>query len=230
MEEADSRVKTYLANVIYDAGKIEDSADILRKLIDTKFTFGEDEKSLFLKVWSGMILPIRLAIQNIEDSSPSSANMEIAINSLKEKLKGLLDEAIDITSSVIIPRTDSDEQRSNYTKRLADFLRYRVPCLPLEEREKAASDSKMAYEKALEILKVMPNPPIDLSYKIRVNYSILKWEFLDEKEEAFNTLTEMKKEAEGSIEKYSDELKQKIREVIEVMNQNLEIWKERDIH
>lgn len=229
MEEADSRVKTYLANVIYDAGKIEDSADILRKLIDTKFTFGEDEKSLFLKVWSGMISPIRLAIQNIEDCVPSGTNMDIAVNSLKEKLKVLLDEAIDIISSIVIPRTDNDEVRSGYTKKLADFLRYRVPCLPPEEREKAAEDSKMAYEKALDILKVISCPPIDLCYKIRLNYCILKWEFLNEKEEAFNTVIDMKKEAENSIEKYNDELKQKIKEIIEIMNQNLELWRDRGI-
>ena len=227
MFEADNRVKIFLAKALYEAGRNDEAASIIKSLHESKFQFAGEEKPLIINIWMGIISPLRSAIMNIEDNTFESEKISTAINTLKEDLLKRSDEIIELLKTVIIPGTEKDEERSNYTKSLADFLRYKCVCVSPENVQKVAEESKSTYQKSLEILHVMPSPPIQLDFRIQLNNAILMADHLGQREQAIEQISELRKEISLSFEKYNDDIKPAIKEIIELMDENVQIWKER---
>ena len=226
MFEADNRVKMFLARSLFEAGRNDDAADIIKNLNSANFAFSDDDKSLIINIWMSIISPLRVAIMNIqEDAQPGDA-INTAIQSLKDILLTKSEEIINLVKTAVIPSAETDELRAKYTKYLADFIRYKLICVPPDQIEKIANESKQLYQKALDTLHVMQTPPPDLEYKIILNNSILLVDGFGQRDQAIETISEARKEMGVSFEKYSDEMKPKIQEIMDLMDENLKIWQE----
>ena len=226
MFEADNRVKMFLSRSFYEAGRYEDAADIIKNLNSANFTFSNEDKPLIINIWMSIVSPLRTAILNMEaDAEPGDA-INTAIKTLKDILSEKTNEIISLLRSSIIPSAETDELRANYTKYLADFLRYKLLSLSSSEYDKTANESKQLYQKALDTLHVMQTPPPDLEYKIQLNNAILMVDALGQKEQAIETISELRKEIGNSFEKYSEGMKPKIQDIMDLMDENLQIWQE----
>ena len=225
MFEADNRVKMFLARSFYEAGKYEDAANAIKSLKLSQFSFSDEDKSLIINIWLNIISPIRTAILNIQEDAEIGDSVLSAIQALKDILSEKSNEIISFLKDNIIPTAESDEMRATYTKYLADFLRYKLLSLPSETSEEA-NEAKQLYQKALDILHVMQKPPPELEYKIQLNNAILMVDAFGLKDKAIETITELRKELSISFEKFTDDMKPRIQEIIDLMDENLELWQE----
>ena len=226
MFEADNRVKMFLARSLYEAGRNDDAADIIKNLNSSNFAFSDDDKLLIINIWMNIISPLRVAIMNIQEDAEPGDPINTAIQSLKDILLTKVDEIIDLLKKTIVPSAETDELRAKYTKYLADFLRYKLICVLPDQIEKIGNESKQLYQKALDTLHVMQTPPPDLEYKIMLNNAILMVDCFGQKDQAIETISEARKEMGLSFEKFSDEMKPKIQEIMDLMDENLKIWQE----
>lgn len=220
MQETSNQIKIYLARVIFEGGRAEDAAKIIRPLVQSKFHFEGEDRELLMNIWNHVINPIRLAIMNIQDVAPHHG--ELAIQKLNEPLLNYLDEIINLLNSDIIPATAGDDEgKARYGKYLADFLRYKCDCVPRDQKESIASLSKKNYEKSLELYRSLPGNHTELILQIQINYSILLADHMGQTQKAIDILSKEHHDASVSLGKYPEDIKIKIQELINLMAENL---------
>ncbi|EAY19078.1 14-3-3 protein [Trichomonas vaginalis G3] len=225
MFEADNRVKMFLSRAIFEAGQVTDASKIVKSLAEANYPFTNEDKTLIVDIYEALVVPLRTAVMNIDNGLEPDSSVQSALQELKTLLLTGTDDIINIIQKNILPTCDTDESRANFLKAQADFQRYRVISLPAEKMAEAAEQSQQSYKKAQDVLNIMPNPPIDLSLKLQLNQAILLADFLGQKDKAIEDITQLRKDTSSSFEKYSDDIKPKINEIIDLMDENLSIWK-----
>lgn len=225
MFEADNRVNIYLAHVFYDAGRVNDAADIIRQLVDAKYTLQPEDRMLVINIWLSIINPHRNAILNIKEIPKPCDNIHIAMTQLIEILNQRLDEIISIIKTQILPQFADEEGKVIYYKYLADFERYKLGCVDSSQIPQLANDSRTYYVKAIDILKSQTNQNIELLMSTNLNFSILLADHLNLKDKALDTLTQQHHDLSVSLEKYPMEIRQRLQDLIDLMAENIQRWK-----
>ncbi|KAH0785481.1 14-3-3 protein [Histomonas meleagridis] len=224
--EIDENVKAYLAGIIYDAGRAQDSADILLELLEAKYTFQNSDAQLFISVWSDLISPLRIAILNMKDDLGEQSS---AIKELKNVLNEKLNQIINILQDIFIPLAQDELTQASYIKKLADFQRYKIECYDGEEKKTLSNESQKNYKKTLTILdNFHENIRNELNISTELNYAILLADYLDQRQTAEETLTRISNELENSISKYPEKERSKIQDYIDIMKENLARWNAKD--
>ena len=224
MFEADNRVKLYLIRVLHESGRHQDSSLIIKSLIESNFIFVEEDFHLIISVWQSIINPLRIAIINVNELISNENHYSLANLELKNQLNLKLTEFIEYLKTSIIPKAESDETKAIFYKHLGDFQRYKLICINEDEKKTISFESKTSYEKSLDIIRVMAKPQIELKTTIILNLSILNANYLNLKQKSIDTINELKKETKQSFEKFSEELKPKMQNLIDLMEENLLTW------
>lgn len=225
MFEADNRVNIYLAHVLYDAGRANDAANIMRQLVDAKYTLQPEDRILVINIWLSIINPHRSAILNIKDIPKPCDNIQTAVTQIVDILNQRLDEIINIIKTQILPQINDEEGKAVYYKYLADFERYKLSCIDSSQVPQLASDSRAHYVKTIDILKNQQNKNIELLMSTYLNFSILLGDHLNLKDKALETLTQQHHELSVTIEKYPMEIRQNLQDLIDLMAENIQRWK-----
>jgi hypothetical protein len=225
MLEADSRVKIYLSRVIFEAGRTEEAASIVNSLVAEDYPFAPDDRQLVITIWQSLISPLRMALMAVKEAPPPCANMHVAVQKLNGLLRTRIDEIINILTRSLIPNAADEESKGHFLKALADFQRYNLECAEMTEVPKIANESRQNYLKAIDILKALPQPKMDLLLATQLNIGILLGDFFDQKAKAIELLTQQHHELSVSLEKYPEDIRAKIREIGELMLSNIERWK-----
>lgn len=225
MFEADNRVNIYLAHVIYDAGQAEDAANIIRQLVDSKYTFQPEDRMLVINVWLSIINPHRSAILNIKDIPKPCDNIDLAVTQMVDILNQRLDEIISIIKTHILPQLADEEGKAMYYKYLADFERYKLDCVDSSQIPQISSESRAYYVKTIDILKGQQSKYIELLMSTYLNFCILLGDHLNMKDKALETLTQQHHELSVTLEKYPMEIRQRLQDLIDLMAENIQRWK-----
>lgn len=224
MQEADNRVKVYLARVIYESGKPDDAADIIQPLFDAKYQFQKEDRNLIITIWQAVINPIRTAIINMKDVSQPGDNIHLAITSLKEILNKKLDDIIQIVSADFIPSTPEEDLKAFFLKLLADFQRYKVECIPESDKPALIAESRKNYEKSIDYLRAIPIPHVEQINQTYLNYAILIADYCGDKQKAYDLIFAQHHELSVSLEKYPADIREKIQDIIDLMKENIDRW------
>jgi hypothetical protein len=225
MLDADSRVKIYLARVVFEAGRAEDAATIVNSLVADDYPFQTDDRFLIVNIWQALIGPLRMAIMSVKEAPPPCANMHLAIQTLQELLHTRLTEIIGILTKTLIPNAQDEETKSLFLKALADFHRYTLECVDVTEVPRIANESRQTYLKAIDILKVLPQQKVELLMSAYLNFAILLADYFDQKPKAIDMLSQHHHDLSVSMEKYPEDVRGKIREIADMMLANIERWK-----
>ena len=223
MQDIDNKVKGYLARIIFDSGKNEEAAALLKPLIEQKVPFQGEDRDLLINVYDSCINPLRIAIMNIKEVAPEHA--PLVTDKLNIRLLHYLDEIISEFNNDIIPSTAGDEEnRAKYSRYLADFLRYKLDCVSNEEKPPIAALSRKNYEKSIELYRSLPALHVEDMTQTLINYTILLADHLGQIQKAIDILSKEHKEASVSLDKYPEDLKNKVQEFIGIMADNLRRW------
>ncbi|OHT06031.1 14-3-3 protein [Tritrichomonas foetus] len=225
MFEADNRVKIYLAHVIYESGKINDAADIIRQLVEAKYVLQPEDRMLVINVWLSIVNPHRSAILNMKDIPKPCDNIHIAIEEMTEILNKNLDEIINIIQTHILSQSMEEEGKALFLRYLADFQRYKLDCVDPAEIAKIGSESRSNYMKAIDFFKTQPNQNVEILMSSYLNYSILLADYLDQKLKALDLITQQHHELSMSLEKYPPDTRAKVQDIVDLMAENIERWK-----
>jgi hypothetical protein len=228
MFQVDLRVRVYLLRVFFEAGRADDAVRIIKSLVDSDYTFQNDERHLIVGVWQSCVTPLRMAVLNIRDAPHPNANLSVAADTIQADLRRRLSEMIGIIGGHLLPRTGDDEVRAFYLKALADFQRYQLDCVERAAIPTLASESRQNYAKAVELLKVLPQPRVELLMSAQLNFAILLADYLDQKKKALEMLTQSHHDLSVSLEKYPEERRAKLRDIITLMSENIDRWKPLD--
>jgi hypothetical protein len=128
-------------------------------------------------------------------------------------------------SKSLIPNASDEESKGHFLKALADFQRYHAECAEIAEIPRIANESRQNYLKAIDLLKALPQPRMDLLFAAQLNIGILLGDYFDQKAKAIELLTQQHHELSVSLEKYPEDIRAKIREIGETMMSNIERWK-----
>ena len=226
MFEADNRVKIYLANVIFEAGKTSDAAEIVRQLFEEKYIFQKDDRMLVINIWLSLINPKRTAILNMREIQKPNENVPLAVQEMTTIVKKELDEIIDLVSNQFL-KTDhlEDDVKAVFLRYLADFQRYKLDCVEMHEIPQLGSESRANYVKALDIFKSQQNPNTEFLMSTYLNYCILLADYLDQKVKAIDILSQHHHDLYVSLEKYPPDVRVKIQDLIDLMAENIQRWK-----
>jgi hypothetical protein len=225
MFQADLRVRVYLLRVIFEAGRAEDSAQIIKSLVENDYTFQSEERNLVIAVWQSCLTPLRLAVLNIRDAPHPNANLGVAVTTIQENLRNRLSEMIGILGSHLLPRTSDEEVRAFYLKALADLQRYQLDCVERTAIPALASESRQNYVRAIELFKGLAQPRVELLMSAQLNFAILLADFLDQKKKALEILAQCHHDLSVSLEKYTEDRRTKLRDIMALMTENIDRWK-----
>lgn len=228
MFEADTKVKLYLARVIYDAGRPNEASDILRSVMKDNYAFHADEFGMIISIWTDLIKPLRLSIVNLEDMEQPNDHIPGVIAELKVKLNELLDEIILLLSKTFVPQATEEEQRGRYLKALADFERYKLECIDESEILEVAGSARENYLKAIDTFKTLPQQCAELLTASELNYAILLADYLNEKKKAVGLMEKGFSSLSVSLEKYPEDIRGRMKELLDLMAANIERWKPKE--
>ena len=223
MFEADARVKCYLARVVFDAGRVQEAAAIIKSLIEAKYTFQSEDRNLVIAIWRELINPLRYAICALENCRKPNEHMAMPATTLKNTLLQRLNEVLGVIESFVGQVTEVT--KGNYLKTLADFQRYKLECLGKSEGHEIAHNCRENYQKAIEIFRKFSQECGELLIGSQLNLSILLAEYLDQRKKAYDIVSELHHSLSISIEKYPEEMRGRLRNMLIVMQSNCEKWK-----
>jgi hypothetical protein len=223
VDRASPNVKMYLLRVIFEAGCNEDAAHLIKTLCNEDFTFLTDSRSLLISVWQAVLTPLRIAIMNVKESpGPHSS---VVLRTLEELLKDRISEFIELLTQRILPKATSEEDVAIYTLTLADFQRYQLETIEREGIPALANESRQNYVRAIEMLKALSQSRLDTVMLANVNYAILLADYLLQRKKAIELLTGHHHTLTVSMDKYSDELRAQLKDVVALMTENITRWK-----
>lgn len=226
--ESDTKVKLYLARVIYDAGRPDEASEIIRSLMKDNYAFHGEECNLLLSVWTDLIKPLRMALVNLEDMDQPNDHIPMVIDELKSKLNDRLDEIILLLSKTFIGQVTEEEQRGKYLKSLADFQRYKLDCVDASEIPEVAAAARENYMRAIDIFRTLPQQCAELLTASELNYAILLADYCNEKKKAIGLMEKGFSTLSVSLEKYPEDIRGKMKELMDLMAFNIERWKPKD--
>jgi hypothetical protein len=223
VDRASPNVKMYLLRVIFESGCNEDAAHLITTLCNEDFTFLSDSRSLLISVWQGVLTPLRIAIMNVKESA--GPHSPVVLRTLEGLLKDRITELIELLTQRILPKTTTEEDRAIYTLTLADFQRYQLDTIEREGIPALANESRQNYVRAIEMLKALSQSRLDIVMSAQVNYAILLADYLLQRKKAIELLTQHHQTLTMSMDKYPDELRAQLKDVMVLMLENITRWK-----
>lgn len=224
MNEGEIRAKVYLARSIFEAGRPSDSYTVLKTLIESEGSLTA-EWSLITSVWQEIIDPIRTAIMNMDDVRSPNTNIPLATQALKDDLNAKLSEMSTLLEEHLIPASVDEETKGIFIKTLADFQRYRLECVDKESFGEVSASARANYVKAIDIFRTLPKQSGELVMSAQLNYAILLADYLNQEKKAVEIISQNIRDLDGSLDKFPEEEKEALRDLLDVMMDNLERWK-----
>jgi len=123
----------------------------------------------------------------LKENEKGSANAEIVTEyktKIEHELNKMCQSILDVLSSFLIPKANSDEASIFYYKMQGDYYRYLAEVLTGEKKNQVSDNALQAYQKATDVAtKTLPaTHPIRLG--LALNFSVFYYEILSKPEEA----------------------------------------------
>jgi hypothetical protein len=131
-----------------------------------------------------------------------------------------------VVTKCILPKTTDEEDVAMYTLNIADFQRYQLETVELEAVPGLANESRQNYIRAIELLKAFPQALLATLMKANLNYAILMAEHLMQRKRAIELLTQHHRTLTLSFDKYPDDLRVQIKDVMALMVDAMTRWKD----
>lgn len=222
----------FLARVAEQAEKFEDMVNFLKPVLDSKgAALTVDERNLLSVAFKNLISSKRTAWRTITaiEQNPKYAKHTDALAAYKKKIESQLyadcENIIDIVKSKVLSKSSEDEARAFFVKMVGDYYRYIAETAQDAKLEQVKTEALKAYEEANGIT-LPPCNPIKLG--LALNFSVFYYEVMKNQARACELAEQALQLALDKIDEISEEDFRDAKSIIELLKENLTLWKEEE--
>ena len=221
-----------MARVAEQAERFEDMVDFLKPVLDSKGgALSADERNLLSVAFKSLISSKRAAVRTINaiEQNPKYAKFGEALGAYKHKIEQSLYEdcenVIQIIKSKVLSKQAENEPKAFFVKMVGDYYRYIAETATGEKLEKVKGEALKAYNEANDIPLPACNP-IKLGQAL--NFSVFHYEVLKDPKKAIELADAALQQALDKIDELGEEEFRDAKSIIELLKENLTLWKEEE--
>lgn len=222
----------FLARVAEQAEKFEDMVNFLKPVLDSKgAALTVDERNLLSVAFKNLISSKRTAWRTITaiEQNAKYAKHADALAAYKKRIESQLyadcENIIDIVKSKVLSKSSEDEARAFFVKMVGDYYRYIAETAQDAKLEQVKTEALKAYEEANGI-SLPPCNPIKLG--LALNFSVFYYEVMKNQGRACELAEQALQLALDKIDEISEEDFRDAKSIIELLKENLTLWKEEE--
>lgn len=230
-KETHSREEYILLAKLYEnTEKFPLMVNAINKFVELNPKLSSDERSLLNTGYKNIIAKQRVAWRELATKERAEENNKKVIEYIYELRKEVEEEilsgsnkVLEVLDKFLIPNAEEKETKIFYLKLKADFLRYKAEVTLNNEYEKNYKESSIAYAEGHALAQSLPiSNPIRLG--LALNYSVLYYEVILNKEEAVNIAKESYDEAMKIIDELDKTKSKDTILIIQLLKENLDLW------
>ena len=221
-----------MARVAEQAERFEDMVDYLSKVLTEKGgDVTSDERNLLSVAFKNLISSKRAACRTISaiEQNPKYQNFLSALQAYKKEIEEQLisdcEKVISLIDGLVLKKECDKEAKAFFVKMVGDYYRYiaeNAKDAKLEEVKQKALD---AYAEANKI-DLQPCNPIKLG--LALNFSVFHYEVMKNHKQACELADSALQNALEKIDELEEEDFRDAKSIIELLKENLTLWKEEE--
>ena len=224
-----------MARVAEQAERFEDMVEFLKKAIDSKSgeDFTVDERNLLSVGFKNLIGSQRGAIRTIGaiEQNPKYTKFGDSLKGYKDKIENeLYDKCIEIVNIVkskCMPLAADDESKAFFQKMIGDYYRYVAESASGTKLEEVKNGALEGYQEAKRLSETL-NACNPIRLGLALNFSVFYYEVMSNHKEACVLGEKALADALEKIDEVDEETFRDAKSIIELLKENLSLWKEED--
>ena len=222
----------FLARVAEQVERFEDMVDFLSKVLDVKGAeVSSDERNLLSVAFKNLISSKRAACRTIAaiEQNPKYSKYASALADYKaqieDKLTNDCKSIINTINDKVLSKESQGEAKAFFVKMVGDYYRYIAENAKGALMEEVKQKALEAYTEANQIT-LPPCNPIKLG--LALNFSVFHYEVMKNHKAACDLADEALQSALDKIDELEEEDFRDAKSIIELLKENLTLWKEDD--
>jgi len=224
--------KIFLARVAEQAERFEDMVDFLEQVLVVKGAdVTSDERNLLSVAFKNLISSKRAACRTIAaiEQNPKYAKFSDALakykTEIEEKLTGDCQKVVDMINKKVLAKQCDGESKAFFVKMVGDYYRYIAENAKGAQLEQVKQNALKAYNEANQIA-LPPCNPIKLG--LALNFSVFHYEVMKNHKAACELADRALQEALDKIDELEEDDFRDAKSIIELLKENLTLWKEEE--
>ena len=222
----------FLARVAEQAERFEDMVTYLSQVLDEKGgDVSPDERNLLSVAFKNLISSKRAACRTIAaiEQNPKYSQYGEALAKYKGTIEGqLIDDCEKVVTMIeqkVLSKTCAEEAKAFFVKMVGDYYRYIAENAKDAKLEEVKQKALKAYNDAHGIA-LAPCNPIKLG--LALNFSVFHYEVMKDHKNACDLADKALQEALDKIDELEEEDFRDAKSIIELLKENLTLWKEEE--
>jgi 14-3-3 protein epsilon len=226
--------KIFMARVAEQCERYDDMVEFLRPILREKGgNFSVEERNLLSVGFKNLIGGKRTAIRTITaiEQNPKYTRFGTALGHYKKRIEGELQkncqDIIDMIKGDAMKTSDDIEGKAFFLKMVGDYYRYMAESAQEAVLEKARQGALQSYKEAEVAGRELPAcNPIKLG--LALNFSVFYYEVMQDSKQACLLAENALQDAMNKIDEVDEETFRDAKSIIELLKENLTLWKEEE--
>ena len=226
--------KIFMARVAEQAERFDDMVDFLRPILaDKGGDFSVEERNLLSVGFKNLIGGKRTAIRTISaiEQNPKYSKFSDALGQYKKKIEGELgkdcQDIINMIKNDGMKSLKESEGKAFFLKMIGDYYRYMAESASGDMLANARDGALEHYKQAETISNdLQACNPIKLG--LALNFSVFYYEVMQDNKQACRLAESALQDAMAKIDEVDEETFRDAKSIIELLKENLTLWKEEE--
>ena len=147
---------------------------------------------------------------------------------IEEELYRNCDEIIALIRSDVLTKASDDESRAFFLKMIGDYCRYVAESAKDDRLARTKTDALGAYDEACKIAEKSLNACNSIRLGLALNFSVFHYEVMTDVKKACELGDKALQDALDKLDDCDEETFRDAQSIIELLRENLSLWKEED--
>ena len=224
----------FMTRVSEQAERFDDMVHFLQQVVSAKKEdFTTEERNLLSVGFKNQIGSKRTAIRTISaiEQNPKYQKFNAALGVYKKKIeKELFDQCmsiVDIVKNQCMHVASTDETKAFFYKMIGDYYRYVAECAGEKDLEKIKNGALENYTLAQSTSESL-NACNPIRLGLALNFSVFHYEVMNNHQQACELGERALSDALEKIDDVDEETFRDAKSIIELLKENLSLWKEEE--
>ncbi|KAL5493782.1 hypothetical protein EMCRGX_G015008 [Ephydatia muelleri] len=228
-----------IAKVAEQAERYDDMAKNMKAVVEKDPHLTQEERNLLSVAYKNVVGSRRSAwriISSIEQKTERSDGQDQKLILVREyrgkvenELKDICDDVLHLLDEYLVPKADEVEQKVFYLKMKGDYYRYLAEVANPQNKEAVITNSKEAYEKAMnEASSGAPEKQLPSTHPIRLglalNFSVFYYEIMNAPDQACKLAKDAFDKAISELDNMGEENYKDSTLIMQLLRDNLTLW------
>lgn len=225
----------FMARVAEQSERFRDMVNFLKPVIKEKGSaLTSDERNLLSVAFKNLVSQQRTAIRTISAIEQNQKYQKFAPHmadykkKIEEELYKNCDEIINLIKTEVLTKSAEDEPRAFFLKMIGDYCRYIAESAKDARLETTKTDALKAYEEASQVAEKSLNPCNSIRLGLALNFSVFYYEVMQNVGKACELGDKALQDALDKLDDCDEETFRDAQSIIELLRENLNLWKEED--